>query len=125
MDIGLLVALMVKHYIFDYFVQTRFMFRDKHIYGGDGGLLHAGLHGIGSFIVIWSAGIGIWPALAIGFLLDGVLHYHIDYIKSSSMAMANPPLTPNDQQYWIMHGVDQLAHFLTYVLMCWALVNFF
>ncbi len=115
---------MIKHYIFDYFVQTRYQFKDKHIYGADGGMLHAGLHGIGSFIVLWSAGVGIWSALAVGFLLDSFIHYHIDYIKSSSLAMANPPLTPNDHQYWIMHGIDQGAHFATYVLMCWLLVAF-
>jgi|13_taG_2_1085334.scaffolds.fasta_scaffold00006_256 hypothetical protein len=124
MDIALLIGLMIKHYIFDYFVQTRYQFKDKHIYGGDGGMLHAGLHGIGSFIVLWSAGVGIWPALAVGFLLDTFLHYHVDYIKSSSLATANPPLTPNDHQYWIMHGIDQGAHFATYVLMCWLLVAF-
>lgn len=124
MDIALLIGLMVKHYIFDYFVQTKYQFKDKHIYGGDGGMLHAGLHGIGSFIVLWSAGVGFWSALAVGFLLDTILHYHIDYIKSSSLATANPPLTPNDHQYWIMHGIDQGAHFATYVLMCWCLVAF-
>ena len=123
MDILLLIGLMVKHYIFDYFIQTRYQFKDKHIYGGDGGMLHAGLHGIGSFIVLWSAGVGIWSAIAIGFLLDGIIHYHVDYIKSSSLATANPQLTPNDHQYWIMHGIDQLAHFLTYVLMVWLLVQ--
>ena len=117
-----LSVLLIKHYIADYFIQSKFQFSDKHIYGGPGGMQHAGIHGLGTFgCLIFFVDFFSASMLA---LLDAVLHYHIDHIKSSSLAKANPPLHPGQQQYWIMHGIDQMAHGLTYILIVWLLGAF-
>jgi hypothetical protein len=108
---------MVKHYLIDYALQMRYMFKDKHVYGAEGGLSHAGLHGLGTFGVL-IAFVGLFPA-AMFALLDAVIHYHVDYIKSSTNH--KNPVSPATQQYWIMHGLDQAAHFFTYVLICWLI----
>lgn len=121
MEFVMLSALMMKHYVFDYFLQLKYHFQDKHIYGAPGGIQHASLHGLGSFIVLWP--MTGWATAVLLGAFDATLHYHIDYIKSSSLAKANPPLTPNEQQYWIMHGIDQMAHALTYILMVWLVAN--
>ena len=42
-----------------------------------------------------------------------IIHYHVDYVKSNFWK--SKKLTAMDQQYWIAHGVDQLAHLLTYI----------
>jgi len=121
MEFAILSWLLIKHYFFDYFVQTKYQFSDKHQYGGPGGMQHAALHGLGTVGVLWYF-MG-WETAALFGFLDAVMHYHIDYIKSSSMFKANPPLTPNQQQYWIMHGLDQMAHGLTYILIVWLFTN--
>ena len=110
MELLLLTLLLVKHTVMDYFMQKQFMFKDKHIYGGVGGVAHATFHTLGAAIVL------VWfnPMWAIPLaLLDGVIHYHIDFCKSTWMAKNKP--TTDDPQYWYAFGTDQFAHFLTYV----------
>ena len=46
-------------------------------------------------------------------IFDGVIHYHVDYVKSNIWKTKG--YTPADQMYWVTHGVDQLLHLLTYV----------
>jgi hypothetical protein len=107
-----LVVLELKHYFFDYVVQTPYQFRNKGTYGHPGGVLHAGLHAIGSalaFLVIapgWLLGI----AIVVG---EFVLHYHTDWLKEQLGKRYN--LTVADANYWRVYGADQLVHHLTYV----------
>ena len=112
-----LAFFMVKHYLIDYALQMRYMFKDKHIYGGEGGISHASLHGLGTFGVL-VAFVDFQTAVVFA-MFDTVIHYHIDYIKSS-INWKNP-VSPYTQQYWIMHGLDQAAHFMTYVFICWLI----
>ena len=112
MELMLIVGLMTKHVIADYFMQYSWMLKDKATYGGKGGLAHASWHGTLTFVVLELCGIG-WPvslALAIG---DTIIHYHIDYVKSN--VWKEKGYTSMDQMYWVTHGVDQLLHLLTYV----------
>ena len=109
----ILTFLFAKHIIADYFLQRSWMFKDKGIYLARGGLIHAKSHGVLTFFALLF--LSVDPMLALGLgCLDAVLHYHIDYIKSN--VWKSKQLTPNDNLYWAVHGVDQFTHFLTYIL---------
>jgi hypothetical protein len=119
MELILLLGLMIKHTIADYFMQYSWMLKDKAIYGGPGGVAHASYHGTLTFVVLELCGIG-WPiSLALG-IADAVIHYHIDYVKSNVWKDYN--FGPQDQLYWVTHGVDQFAHFLTYLVIVYLCV---
>ena len=63
------------------------MFADKHIYGGTGGLTHAGMHGIGTAIVLFS--FFSPAAVLLVACLDSIVHYHVDYAKSKIQQAKN------------------------------------
>ena len=90
----LLTLLMFKHTVADFYVQRSFMFTDKHVYGGRGGVAHAGIHGIGTAIVLFSF---FNPAVVLlASFFDSVAHYHIDYVKSKLQQIKNiQPVIPN------------------------------
>ena len=88
------------------------MFKDKHVYGGKGGVVHATIHGFFSWIIL----VFFVPEIALILAaLDGVAHYHIDYLKSGWNFRTKA--TPAENRFWYAFGLDQLAHMLTYVLM--------
>lgn len=56
-DIILMIALLfTKHFIIDFPLQTKYQWSNKGIYGHPGGILHAGLHGIGTFFTLLAFG---------------------------------------------------------------------
>ena len=112
MELALITLLLIKHIIADYFMQYSWMIKDKGKYGAWGGIAHSGWHGILTAVVLSIFNI---PLLLIIILpiFDGVIHYHVDYVKSNIWKTKG--YTPENQMYWITHGVDQLLHLLTYV----------
>ena len=120
--LGTLFLLMVKHTIADYFTQYKWMMKDKATYGAWGGLAHAGWHGILTFLVLYWNPFAVMSTLLMIILLsiiDSVFHYHIDYVKSN--IWKSKQLTPIDQLYWAVHGVDQFLHMATYILIIYIL----
>ena len=112
MELALITLLLIKHIIADYFMQYGWMIKDKGNYGAWGGIAHSGWHGILTAVVLSIFNI---PLLLIIILpiFDGVIHYHVYYVKSNIWKTKG--YTPENQMYWITHGVDQLLHLLTYV----------
>ena len=111
MTLALITLLIIKHTIADYFMQYSWMIKDKGTYGAWGGIAHSGYHGLLTFVVLL---LFVNPDIAFLFgVLDSIIHYHVDYVKSNFWK--SKKLTAMDQQYWIAHGVDQLAHLLTYI----------
>jgi len=110
----LLILLMAKHTVADYFFQTSWMIQDKSIYAKRGGIAHAKLHGLLTFFVLWPLGVPAIFAIMLS-ALDAFIHYHVDYVKSNWMKKHNP--SPNSQPYWAAHGIDQFLHFMTYILL--------
>lgn len=115
-----LVFLAVKHWIADFVLQFEYMVEQKGTYGRRGGLDHAVMHGIGTAVVmaVCLQVSSIWPAVILG-LLDAVAHYHIDYVKARWGTK-----NPNEQRFWIELGADQLAHWLFYIWLVWAIQDF-
>jgi hypothetical protein len=117
-----LFALFVKHFICDFPLQTTpWMYRNKGSYLHPGGIAHAALHGIGTFIVM--AFVDVKVAL-IAALFDWLVHYHIDWAKMNLNARFN--LKPdNSEWFWIALGFDQLLHHATYfIIVYYALIYY-
>jgi hypothetical protein len=117
----LLLLLLLKHFICDFVLQTPYQLRYKGIYGHPAGLLHAGLHALGSAAVLVALKIaGMLPAsvalVAMLCAAEFVLHYHIDWGKEQ----ANKPLKEQGTAYWVLFGFDQLLHQATYVAIAWV-----
>lgn len=107
----LLGLLFTKHFIVDFPLQHKYQWSNKGTYLHPGGLLHAGLHGIGTFLCF----LMVSPLVGIYFgLLDAFFHYHIDWAKMNiNMIMTWKPNT--HEQFWWLLGLDQYLHAMTYI----------
>ena len=117
----LLALFGIKHFLCDFLWQTPKMLAEKGQYGARGGIEHAAAHALGTMFVLdlvfsWSLANHI-VALVLGFL-DGVIHYHIDWVKQQ----LNRGLTAADRMFWVWLGADQGLHYLTYILIIAILV---
>jgi hypothetical protein len=115
-----LVLFEVKHCFCDFVLQTNYQYRNKRIYGHPGGLIHAGIHVVGSapaiLLMTQTAGTVI-AMLAAEF----VVHYHEDWLKEQiNKRLA---LRIDDIRYWILFGSDQLVHQMTYVVFLFLLAK--
>jgi Protein of unknown function (DUF3307) len=115
-----LAIFQLKHFVCDYLLQTSFQYINKGTYGHPGGILHAGIHAVGSLpaILIFTPSLGVIAAIVIG---EGIVHYHIDWLKQNIDQRMN--WTPEDASYWHIFGADQLLHQLTYVVILGVLVS--
>lgn len=117
--ITILFCLFLKHFIIDFPLQGPYQWKNKGTYGHLGGILHTGLHSIGTFFVLLSFAS---PNAAIMFaVLDGVVHYHIDWAKMNvNLKMGWKPDT--HPEFWILLGLDQFLHTATYLVIVVLLV---
>ena len=112
MVLCLLLGLFTKHFVVDFPLQVAYQYKNKGTYGHPGGILHAGLHAAGTYLVLyWFAGPIVAMFLA---LIDGLIHYHIDWAKMNlNKKLGWGPTT--HKQFWWLLGVDQFLHALTYI----------
>ncbi len=104
-------AFAIKHFICDFVLQRSYQYLNKGIYGHPGGLLHAALHGIGTFVVLLP--LGMLPALS-GAAFDSIVHYHLDWGRAR--VNDHYKFTTTQDAFWVLLGLDQLLHALTYVV---------
>jgi hypothetical protein len=113
--IFILLALFgIKHFIADFLLQDSSMLKDKGVYGAKGGLDHAMMHGVGTFLLLVPFFVflpDLRPVTVLMGLVDAVIHYHIDWAKYQLSA----GLTPADRKFWVWFGLDQALHYLTYI----------
>ena len=106
----LLAAFGIKHFIADFLMQFDYMLREKGIYGATGGVHHALLHASFTFLILvfvcTSANMMIGLAA-----IDFAVHYHVDFYKKQ----LNKNLTTADRNFWVLLGLDQALHYLTYI----------
>jgi hypothetical protein len=117
--LAIFAVLEIKHFIFDYVLQTPYQFLNKGTYLHPGGFVHSGLHALGTL----AAFLIITPPLALGIAIivgEFVFHYHVDWTKEQLLRRFR--LTTKDAYYWRIYGADQLAHHLTYVVIAGLLV---
>ena len=106
-----LFLLFVKHFICDFPLQANpWMYRNKGTYMHPGGIAHAGIHGLGTLLVL-APFIGSLSMLFAA--IDMLVHYHIDWAKMNISKRYD--LQPNNsERFWILLGFDQLLHHITY-----------
>jgi hypothetical protein len=114
----LMSALAIKHLIVDFFLQTRYQYSNKGTYGHGGGILHAGLHALATWIVF----AAVVPYAWILAMADAVIHYHVDWAKVNINDHFGWTATTHEQFWWLL-GVDQFLHFATYVALVAFVVN--
>ena len=110
----LLLGFQLKHFIADYLLQTGWMIAQKGDWRAAGGYAHAGVHVIGSAIVLALARVPLLAALLL-LAAEFVIHYGLDFAKVRYGRGIDPD--ENAQRFWAMHGLDQLFHQLTYAAM--------
>lgn len=110
MSMFVLLLLQIKHFLIDWAFQTEYQIENKGKYLHIGGIIHSLQHAIATALVIFI--VDPSHALLLG-LVDGIIHYHIDWSKQNLSAMWK--LTTSDKRFWILIGADQLAHQLTYL----------
>jgi hypothetical protein len=106
-----LVLLEIKHFLFDFVFQTSYQLRHKGIYGHPGGLLHSGLHVLGTAVALLIVAAPAGLAAAV-LAAEFVVHYHIAWAKEYVGRTAG---IKDGAWFWRMIGLDQLLHQLTYV----------
>ena len=116
----LLAMLQVKHAICDGPLQTLRMVQEKGIYFKPWGLIHSGLHGLGSLIVFLIFGLAIIPALVLS-AIEMVVHYQIDFAKES--LVRHYDWKQNNAYFWWALMGDQLLHHLTYIALAFAVLS--
>jgi len=115
-----LVLFETKHFVCDFLLQTRFQKQNKGRYGHPGGLVHAGLHAIGSLPAILLLTLSPLPIAGI-VLAEFVVHYHIDWLKMTVLRRRG--LGYDDGLYWAVFGADQFLHQMMYVVILAALAR--
>ena len=115
-----LILLQIKHFLADYYWQADWMLEQKAQYGRLGGIAHASLHAILSLPALVVAAGGWDSLLAVILFAEFLLHYHIDWYKLKLRDQRKAENT--DRFFWLLVGLDQLAHQLTYVGMIAAII---
>lgn len=123
----LIFLLTIKHFVVDYPLQGPYQYLNKGTYGHLGGILHACYHGVGTMfvLVIIAHGAKISnEVIASICLIDIVVHYHIDWAKVQiNKKMGWGPTT--HEQFWVLLGVDQFLHSVTYLSFAAYLIPYF
>lgn len=113
----LFLMFQVKHLVVDFFVQNRFpyMWLNKGRLFHLGGWLHAGSHGLGSFLGLLLFGALDDSVKAIQLCLaETWVHFLIDYYKMRIGAWRGWKCNTSPY-FWDLLGVDQFLHQLTYL----------
>ena len=107
-----LTLLFIKHWIADFVVQFPYMVEQKGTYGAEGGIHHSLIHAVSTWLIM----LAVFQNTAIAVftaLFDGLVHYHIDWLKMNINRWRG--LSIKDNEFWMWLGADQLAHSLTYI----------
>lgn len=105
------LALVIKHFVVDFLLQSDWQVREKGYYGKLGGIVHSSLHSVATLLVV-TYFVPLQLALLLAFF-DFFMHYHVDWAKMQINRRLG--LTPADHRFWHLLGIDQLLHYLTYV----------
>jgi len=109
--------LLLKHFLFDFVLQSKAMLFSKAIYGRWPGLLHSIAHGAGTFFVLTVTSLTCALFFAV---LDTIIHYHVDWIRGK---YGSKDVTSD--LFWMHMGLDQLAHGFTYIFITSMVVHNF
>lgn len=108
-----LAVFQLKHFACDFALQTPRQIQAKAFYGRRGGLEHAGLHAVASIpaLLVLTQAVGV---IAIMVIAEFVVHYHVDFAKARVDKSAG--FAETSRAYWVVFGLDQLVHQMTYLV---------
>lgn len=116
---GLLIGLQVKHFVADYLLQPGWILAGKGDITKLGGYAHAATHAVLSAVLLLAFQTPL-AVVAMIFAVEFVVHYVLDYAKI--MYSHGVHVDRHPARFWALHGVDQLAHQLTYAgMIYWVL----
>ena len=121
MDILLLMLILqVKHCYADFYLQTYMQTVKKGVWLDPIGISHTTEHMYCSLVAMLAFSFFVPMsafAIVIVTLVEGVVHYVVDYtkVKHGSKDSTKPI-------FWTQFGLDQLAHQITYGWMVWYLL---
>ena len=115
----LFIGLELKHFIADYFLQPGWMLAGKGDFRQPGGYAHAGVHAALTGLVLILVGTP-WQWLAAIVLAEFAIHYSLDYSKILYSRGVHVDTQPG--RFWSLHGLDQIAHQLTYAAIIYAVL---
>lgn len=107
------VLLFTKHLIADFLLQGPYQYLNKGTYGHPGGILHSWNQVAFTWILIMPLLPTIWTTVLIVGLIEGVIHYHIDWAKMNINKYYNLGPTTSER-FWFLLGADQFLHYMTY-----------
>jgi hypothetical protein len=112
----LLLLLQIKHWYADFVIQTYMQTVKKGVWLNPVGISHSCDHVWCTLTALLLFSVVIFPLDGLTVLLvalvEGIIHYMIDYIKVKYGCKDNTkPL------FWNQFGLDQLAHQITYLAM--------
>ena len=133
------LLLILKHFLADGPFQTDYQYKNKGKWLHPGGLLHAGIHGVGTLLAVFLAFVivsvakPLWYITCFSILIalaDFTVHYLIDLIKikttenfgwteltdTGTGQNKKKCLVINSNKYFWAFMADQAAHFLTYII---------
>jgi hypothetical protein len=118
--LALLLLLQIKHCYADFVLQTYMQTVKKGVWMDPIGISHTVEHVYCSLIamVFFSVFVPVSAfAITVVALVEGVIHYLVDYgkVKYGSKDNTKPI-------FWKQFGLDQLAHQVTYIWMIWVLL---
>jgi hypothetical protein len=116
----LLLLLQIKHCYADFVMQTYIQTVKKGVWLDPTGISHTTDHMICTLIamLIFSAFVPVSAFAIIAVtLIEGVVHYLVDYSKVKYGSKDN-----TEPIFWTQFGLDQLAHQVTYIWMIWFLL---
>jgi hypothetical protein len=102
-------------------LQNEYQWSNKGKYFHPGGVLHSALHGLATFIIFSFVHFETNKPILFAFLLstlDIFIHYHVDWIKTNVNKAFR--YTQEDKGFWILLGIDQSLHFLTYIFLIYV-----
>jgi hypothetical protein len=116
----LLLLLQIKHCYADFVMQTYIQTVKKGVWLDPTGISHTTDHMICTLIamLIFSFFVPVSAfAIILVTLIEGVVHYLVDYSKVKYGCKDN-----TKPAFWTQFGLDQLAHQVTYIWMIWFLL---
>jgi hypothetical protein len=114
---ALLLLLQVKHLVVDWCWQPPYEWKNKGTYGHWGGIRHSLKNAAGTavcFIPFVAA-----PSLIMVFLIDFMVHYHVDYGKMNINRIKSWGPTTH-AEFWMLTGLDQFFHQICYIILIWV-----
>lgn len=114
----LITAFLVKHFIVDFPLQQKYQYSNKGTLGHPGGILHALLHTCSTTGILMGFGLCTYPIAILLGLVDGVVHYFVDWSKVNINKYFGWTATTSEM-FWHLVGLDQLIHYMTYIGIIW------